>query len=125
MVGGRRERWCAMGADVVLRCEQLVKFYESPTGRVQAVRGVDLDFESGVTAAVVGPSGSGKSSLMRMLACLDRPTAGVVILDGIDLWRMSERARAGRERGSSRTSTNGRATISLGTSPPRCSSSGC
>lgn len=94
MVGGRRERWCAMGADIVLRCEQLVKFYESPTGRVQAVRGVDLDFESGVTAAVVGPSGSGKSSLMRMLACLDRPTAGVVILDGIDLWRMSERARA-------------------------------
>ena len=83
-----------MVGDIVLRCEQLVKFYETPTGRVQAVRGVDLDFEAGVTAAVVGPSGSGKSSLMRMLACLDRPTAGVVVVDGVDLWRMSERSRA-------------------------------
>ena len=48
MVGGRRGRWCAMGDDTVLRCEQLVKFYESPTGRVQAVRGVDLDGGRGV-----------------------------------------------------------------------------
>lgn len=93
-VGDRRGRWCAMGTDALLRCEQLVKLYETATGRVQAVRGVDLHFDEGATIAVVGPSGSGKSSLLRMLAGLDRPTAGVVMLDGIDLWSLSERRRA-------------------------------
>ncbi len=83
-----------MGADVLLRCEQLVKLYETASGRVQAVRGVDLQFDEGTTVAIVGPSGSGKSSLLRMLAGLDRPTAGVVTLDGVDLWRLSERRRA-------------------------------
>lgn len=80
----------------VLRCDHLVKFYDTPTGRVQAIRGVDLDLARGVTAAVVGPSGSGKSSLLRMLAGLDRPTAGLVLLDGVDLWQIGERARAKR-----------------------------
>lgn len=78
----------------VLRCDHLVRFYDTPSGRVQAVRGVDLEFAPGVRAAVVGPSGSGKSSLLRMLAGLDRPTAGSVVLDGVELWRLRERARA-------------------------------
>jgi ABC-type lipoprotein export system ATPase subunit len=82
-----------MVAEPVLRCEHLVKFYDTRAARVQAVRGVDIELEHGVTAAVVGPSGSGKSSLLRMLAGLDRPTAGVVMIDGIDIWRLSERAR--------------------------------
>jgi putative ABC transport system ATP-binding protein len=80
----------------VLRCDHLVKFYDTPSGRVQAIRGVDLELARGVTAAVVGPSGSGKSSLLRMLAGLDRPTAGLVLLDGVDLWQIGERARAKR-----------------------------
>lgn len=82
-----------MVADPFLRCDHLVKFYDTAAGRVQAVRGVDLELDRGVTAAVVGPSGSGKSSLLRMLAGIDRPTAGVVLLDGVDLWRLSERER--------------------------------
>lgn len=81
-------------AEPVLRCDHLVRFYDTPTGRVQAVRGVDLELEPGVTVAVVGPSGSGKSSLLRMLAGLDRPTAGLVLLDGVDIWRLRSRARA-------------------------------
>ena len=80
--------------DTVLWCDQLVKFYETSTGRVQAVRGIDLEFSIGTTAALVGPSGSGKSSVLRMLAGLDQPTAGTVMVDGVDLWRLSERARA-------------------------------
>jgi ABC-type lipoprotein export system ATPase subunit len=85
-----------MPAETILRCDHLVKFDDTASGRVQAVRGVDIELEVGVTAAVVGPSGSGKSSLLRMLAGLDRPTAGVVLIDGEDLWQMSERARARR-----------------------------
>jgi putative ABC transport system ATP-binding protein len=77
-------------------CHSLVKVYESALGRVQAVRGVDLAVERGATAAIVGPSGSGKSSLLRMLAGLDRPTAGFVHVDGHDLHAMrpGKRARA-------------------------------
>ncbi len=83
-----------MADEPILQCDHLVKFYDTAAGRVQAVRGVDIELERGSTAAVVGPSGSGKSSLLRMLAGLDRPTAGMVRLDGVDLWRLSERARA-------------------------------
>lgn len=86
-------------AEPILRCDHLVKFYDTPSGRVQAIRGVDLELARGVTAAVVGPSGSGKSSLLRMLAGLDRPTAGLVLLDGVDLWRLGERTRARRRAG--------------------------
>ncbi len=83
-----------MRGESVLRCDHLVRFYDTPSGRVQAVRGVDIELAAGVTAAVVGPSGSGKSSLLRMLAGLDRPTAGTVLVEGIDLWQLSDRARA-------------------------------
>ena len=80
----------------VLRCDHLVRFYDTPSGRVQAVRGVDIELWSGSRVAIVGPSGSGKSSLLRMLAGLDRPTAGIVLLDGTDIWRLSESQRAKR-----------------------------
>ena len=84
-----------MADDVILRCDHLVRVYDSPTGRVQAVRGIDLEIEAGSVSAVVGPSGSGKSSLLRMLAGLDRPTAGVVTVAGVDLnaLRPGRRAR--------------------------------
>jgi putative ABC transport system ATP-binding protein len=81
--------------DAIIACEQLVKVYDSPTGRVQAVRGVDFDVERGATTAIVGPSGSGKSSLLRMIAALDPPTAGSVTISGVDLngLRAGRRAR--------------------------------
>jgi putative ABC transport system ATP-binding protein len=81
-------------SDAVLRCERLVRFYDTPGGRVQAVRGVDLEIRVGISTAIAGPSGSGKSTLLRMLAGLDRPTAGHIELDGVDIWQLSERARA-------------------------------
>jgi putative ABC transport system ATP-binding protein len=79
-------------ADPVVVCNSLVKVYEAALGRVQAVRGVDLSIGRAVTTAVVGPSGSGKSSLLRMLAALDQPTAGSATINGIDL----NAARPGR-----------------------------
>ena len=83
-----------MQVEPLVACEHLVKVYDSPTGRVQAVRGVDLDIEPGVTTAIVGPSGSGKSSLLRMLAAIDVPTAGLVTVAGENLIEMRPGKRA-------------------------------
>src|SRR4051812_50227623 len=62
------------GSTVV--ASQLVRVYRGLTEEVQAVRGVDLVLEPGSLTAVLGPSGSGKSTLIRLLAGLDRPSAG-------------------------------------------------
>ena len=67
-----------MRRDVVANCRDLVKTYWKQSGQVRALQGIDADFFGGALTAVVGPSGSGKSSLLRLLAALDRPTAGVV-----------------------------------------------
>jgi putative ABC transport system ATP-binding protein len=62
------------------------------TGKVsyQALRGVDLTIESGDMVAIVGPSGSGKSTIMNMITGIDRPTAGTVTVDGLQIDAMSE-----------------------------------
>lgn len=65
-----------VGATVV--ASQLVRVYRGLTEEVQAVRGVDLVLEPGSLTAVLGPSGSGKSTLIRLLAGLDRPSAGTI-----------------------------------------------
>jgi putative ABC transport system ATP-binding protein len=63
-------------------------------GSVQAIRGVDLDISTGEFVAIMGPSGSGKSSLMNILGCLDNPSEGSYRLAGRDVSRLSERERA-------------------------------
>jgi putative ABC transport system ATP-binding protein len=78
-------------------CSGLVKTYATASGQVHALRGIDVDFPAGAITAVVGPSGSGKSSLLRLLAALDRPTAGKVIVGGRDLATLSS-ARLRRVR---------------------------
>jgi putative ABC transport system ATP-binding protein len=72
-------------------CQALVKTYATATEQVQALRGVDLAFRRGAVAAVVGASGSGKSSLLRLLAGLDLPTSGKVLVNGLNLAAMSPR----------------------------------
>ena len=57
---------------------------------VDALRGVDLDFPAGRFTAIMGPSGSGKSTLMHVLAGLDRPTAGSVVVDGQDITQLDD-----------------------------------
>jgi putative ABC transport system ATP-binding protein len=66
------------------------KSYRSGSRQVEALRGISCRIESGRFAFVVGPSGSGKSSLLYLLGALDRPASGEVIVDGQDVARMSE-----------------------------------
>jgi putative ABC transport system ATP-binding protein len=66
-------------------CTGVVKIYWTATGEVHALKGIDASFPAGAITAVVGPSGSGKSSLLRILACIDRPTAGHVQVGGADV----------------------------------------
>ena len=74
-------------------CAGLVKEYATATGTVRALKGVDASFPAGRVTAVVGPSGSGKSSLLRILACVDRPTAGSVLVGGVDVTALGARGR--------------------------------
>lgn len=80
----------------VVECTNLLRVFEAATGRVVAVRGVDLTIDAGRIVAIVGPSGSGKSSLLRMIGGLDEPSAGDVYVDGVNLARLTSGARARR-----------------------------
>ena len=68
--------------EAVLETENLVKVYGRGESRFDALKGVTLQIQPGESVAIVGKSGSGKSTLMHLLALLDRPSAGVVAMDG-------------------------------------------
>ena len=69
----------------VIRLEDIHKTYQTGEVEVKAVRGVSLRIEPGEFVAVMGASGSGKSTLMNIIGCLDRPTQGNYLLDGVDV----------------------------------------
>ncbi|MBS1699567.1 MAG: ABC transporter ATP-binding protein [Actinobacteria bacterium] len=68
----------------VLEARDLRRAYGSGSDRFEALRGVSLTVRAGESLAIVGKSGSGKSTLMHLLALLDRPTSGSVLVDGAD-----------------------------------------
>src|SRR5579885_2404991 len=74
----------------MIACGALAKTYATERGEVEAVRGVDLQVPRGQFVAVVGRSGSGKSSLMAMIGGLSRPTRGTVHVEGTDIWALSD-----------------------------------
>ena len=74
-------------------CRELVQIYESAGGPVHALRGVSTVIPARSLTAVVGPSGAGKSTFLRLLACLERPTVGDVVIEGTPTAQLSGRAR--------------------------------
>ena len=80
--------------DFVLTAENLVKQVSSPDGALTIVDSVSLAIARGESVAVAGPSGAGKSTLLALLAGLDTPTSGRVLLEGTDLTRLDEDGRA-------------------------------
>src|SRR5947199_5888287 len=74
----------------VVRVYDLTKFYFLESVTVKALRGVTLTVEQGDFVALMGPSGSGKSPLLNLLGCLDRPTTGHYILDDEDVSEMED-----------------------------------
>jgi putative ABC transport system ATP-binding protein len=73
----------------MILCDGLVKIYKVQDLEIVALQGLDLIVDRGEFMAIIGPSGSGKSSLMNILGGLDRPSAGKTIVDGQDLLKLS------------------------------------
>ncbi len=78
----------------VVKIEGLHKVYHSGEVPVHAVRGVSLEIHRGEFVALMGASGSGKSTLMNVLGCLDRPSEGRFLLDGVDVSALDRNALA-------------------------------
>jgi putative ABC transport system ATP-binding protein len=78
-----------MSSTTLISTRGLTKVYQMGEFEVHALRGIDLDIEQGEFIAIMGASGSGKTTYMNLLGCLDRPTAGSYELDGIAVHEMS------------------------------------
>ena len=73
-----------------IRVSDLTKSIQTAAHRVDILRGIDFDVQPGEFVAIMGPSGSGKSTLLGLLAGLDTPTSGKIILDGEDITGLDE-----------------------------------
>src|SRR5260370_13772744 len=83
-----------METPAVIQVNDVHKYYELGETKVHALRGVDLKIEPGEFVAIMGSSGSGKSTFMNMLGCLDKPTSGRYMLEGTDVSGLDKKALA-------------------------------
>ena len=81
----------AMANPPIIECENLVKIYKTRETEVLALQGLELTVQQGELMAIIGNSGSGKSTFLNMIGGLDRPSAGRLIVDGKDLFKLSDR----------------------------------
>lgn len=73
----------------IIQCDNLVKIYKTRDSEVLALQGLDMNIEAGELMAIVGKSGSGKSTFLNMIGGLDKPSAGRLFVDGKDLFKMN------------------------------------
>lgn len=78
----------------VVRLTDVIKTYQMGDNEVKALRGVSFEIKQGEFVAIMGPSGSGKSTCMNMIGCLDRPTSGIVKINGRETAKMNEKELA-------------------------------
>jgi len=78
----------------VIKAENVVKDYGLDGQTVHALRGINLEFQSGEFAAIAGPSGSGKSTFLHLAGCLDTLSGGAMLLAGVDTGKMSRKQLA-------------------------------
>jgi putative ABC transport system ATP-binding protein len=84
----------AGSTDSVIRVEDVHKFYDLGENKVHALRGINVEIKRGEFVAVMGASGSGKSTFMNILGCLDKPSSGRYLLEGTDVSSRSKRELA-------------------------------
>jgi putative ABC transport system ATP-binding protein len=82
--------FASMTSDAIVSAQEVTRRYGEGDAAVDALRGITLAFAPGSFTAIMGPSGSGKSTLMHVLAGLDRPTSGAVVIDGQDITKMDD-----------------------------------
>ena len=83
-----------MTGDALIDLERITKTYGQGTAAFQALKGVDLSIAQGEFAAIMGASGSGKSTMMNILGCLDTPTTGVYRFKGVEVQALSKDQRS-------------------------------
>ena len=81
-------------SDIVVKLDNVVKTYSMGESEVHALRGISFQIEQGEFLSIMGPSGSGKSTCMNMIGCLDRPTSGIVEINGKETAKMTEKELA-------------------------------
>jgi lipoprotein-releasing system ATP-binding protein len=77
----------------IIQIKKLTKIFGDGV-EIKALDGVDLNIERGEFLAIIGPSGSGKSTLLNQIGILDTPTSGTILLDGVDVTKMSDKQRS-------------------------------
>lgn len=82
-----------MSDKYIIQIKNLTKIFGDGV-EIKALDGVDLDIERGEFLAIIGPSGSGKSTLLNQIGILDTPTSGTILLDGVDVTKMSDKQRS-------------------------------
>lgn len=81
-------------SEIMISLRDITKTYKSMGDEVQALHSVTLDIKKGESVSVMGHSGSGKSTLLSIIGALNPPTSGIIEIDGIDIYKLSQERRA-------------------------------